>query len=110
MTRPSLVTRLRSMGVFTAGEIVFTPLTLSVVGQLSPREYRGRYMGFFGLSQSLSMSLAPLAGGILLDAFPQGPWFVWGIIGTVAFVATAGLLWWGRNPRLNTPDNENAQP
>jgi len=99
-----------AMVVITAGEIVFTPLTLSVVGQLSPRDYRGRYMGFFGLSQSLSMSLAPLAGGILLDAFPQDPWFVWGTIGMVAFVATAGLLWWGRSPRLNASDNENAQP
>jgi MFS family permease len=31
--------------IITAGEIVFTPLTLTVVGQLSPRDYRGRYMG-----------------------------------------------------------------
>jgi MFS family permease len=99
-----------AMVIITTGEIVFTPLTLSVVGQLSPRAYRGRYMGFFGLSQSLSMSLAPLAGGILLDAFPQDPWFIWGTIGTVAFVATAGLLWWGRSPRLNTSSKENAQP
>ncbi|MFX1266309.1 MAG: MFS transporter [Promethearchaeota archaeon] len=99
-----------AMGVITAGEIIFTPLTLSVVGQLSPRDYRGRYMGFFGLSQSISMSLAPLAGGVLLDTFPQSPWFVWGAISTIAFIATAGLLWWGRNPRLSPINNENAQP
>jgi len=101
---------LAAMVVITAGEIVFTPLTLSVVGGLSPRDYRGRYMGFFGLSQSMSMSLAPLVGGVLLDTFPQGPWFVWGTISTVAFAATAGLLWWGRSPRLSTLNNENTQP
>jgi MFS family permease len=101
---------LAAMVVITAGEIIFTPLTLSVVGQLAPRDYRGRYMGFFGLSQSLSMSLAPLAGGVLLDVFPQDPWFIWGIIGTVAFIATAGLLWWGRSQRLSSSSNENAQP
>jgi MFS family permease len=99
-----------AMVVITAGEIVFTPLTLSVVGHLSPPDYRGRYMGFFGLSQSMSMSLAPLVGGVLLDAFPQGPWFVWGTISMLAFVATAGLLWWGRSPRLITSSNENEQP
>jgi MFS family permease len=99
-----------AMVVITAGEIVFTPLTFSMVGTLSPRDYRGRYMGFFGLSQSLSMSLAPLTGGVLLDAFPQDPWFVWGTIGAVSFLATAGLLWWGRSPRLRPLDNENAQP
>ena len=99
-----------AMVVITAGEIVFTPLTLSVVGQLSPRDYRGRYMGFFGLSQSMSMSLAPLAGGVLLDTFPHSPWFIWGTISVVAFIATVGLLWWGRSPRLSPLNNEDAQP
>jgi len=99
-----------AMVVITAGEIIFTPLTLSVVGQLSPPDYRGRYMGFFGLSQSMSMSLAPLVGGVMLDAFPQGHWSVWGTIATIAFAATLGLLWWGKNPRISTSNNENAQP
>jgi MFS family permease len=101
---------LAAMVIITAGEIVFTPLTLSVVGQLSPQNYRGRYMGFFGLSQSMSISLAPLAGGVLLDTFPQDPWLVWGTISTVACAATAGLLWWGRSPRLSTLYAEDAQP
>ncbi|UCB42925.1 MAG: MFS transporter [Dehalococcoidales bacterium] len=98
-----------AMVIITAGEIVFTPLTLSVVARLSPPDYRGRYMGFFGLSQSMSMSLAPLVGGVLLDTFPQDPWFVWGTIATVALIATLGILWWGNNPRLSTSSNENAQ-
>lgn len=99
-----------AMVVITAGEIVFTPLTLSVVGRLSLPDYRGRYMGFFGLSQSMSMSLAPLIGGALLDVFPQSPLPVWGTIGTIAFTAALGLLWWGKNPRISTSNNENVQP
>jgi len=99
-----------AMVVITAGEIVFTPLTLSVVGRLSPSDYRGRYMGFFGLSQSMSMSLSPLVGGVLLDTFPQEPWFTWGTISAIALTAAVGLLWWGKNPRINTSINENVQP
>jgi MFS family permease len=82
--------------IITAGEIVFSPTTLSVVGELSPQEQRGRYMGFFGLSEVLSMAIGPLAGGILLDVFPTDPRFVWGTVATLAFVAAAGFIFWSR--------------
>ncbi len=84
-----------AMVVVTAGEIIVTPLALSVVAEFSPEDKRGRYMGFFGLSTSLSASSGPLLGGILLDAFPANPLFIWGIIASVAFVAAAGFQWWG---------------
>ncbi|HEY90681.1 MAG TPA: MFS transporter [Dehalococcoidia bacterium] len=89
-----------SIAIVTAGEIVFTPLTASTVGQLAPPDQRGRYMGFFGLSQSLSMSLAPLVGGVLLDVFPLQPWFIWGTICTIALVAAAGFIRWGNTRRI----------
>jgi len=43
-----------AMATVTAGEIIHTPITLSVVGELSPPGQRGRYMGFFGLSETLA--------------------------------------------------------
>lgn len=92
------------IAIVTAGEIAFSPLAFSTVGQLAHREHRGRYMGFFGLSQSLSMSLGPLVGGVLLDGFPEDPWFIWGTIGAVALVAAAGFHWWGTARRAGPAD------
>jgi MFS family permease len=86
----------------TAGEVVFTPLTLSVVADIAPEEKRGRYMGFFGLSQTLGVSFGPLLGGVLLDAFPTDPRFIWGLIALVAFIAAAGFQWWGIARRKET--------
>jgi len=91
---------LASVAIVTAGEITFTPLALSTVGQLAPSDRRGRYMGLFGLSQSLSMSLSPLLGGVLLDAFPRKPWFIWSTISAVAFIAAAGFRLWGTRARV----------
>jgi len=88
-----------AMVVVTAGEIITTPLALSVVAELSPADKRGRYMGFFGLSMSLGTALAPLLGGVLLDAFPTEPWFIWGIIASGAFAAAVGFQWWGITQR-----------
>ncbi|MDD4859514.1 MAG: MFS transporter, partial [Dehalococcoidales bacterium] len=87
---------LAAMVVITAGEILFSPTTLAIVGELSPREKRGQYMGFFGLSQTLGVSLGPLAGGILLDVFPADPRFVWAPMGITAFAAAIGFHYWYR--------------
>jgi len=96
-----------SIAIVTAGEITFTPLTFSTVGQLAPWDRRGRYMGFFGLSQSLSMSLGPLVGGVLLDAFTDDARFIWGTISAVALVAAAGFQWWGT---ARWPESPGASP
>lgn len=93
----------------TAAEIVFTPLTLATVGRLSPWDKRGRYLGFFGLSQSLSMSLAPLAGGVLLDRFTDTPIMVWAPIGAIGLLAAAGFHAWGRRQAPASPgDTDDA--
>ncbi len=92
---------LAAIAVITAGEIVFSPITLSVVAELSPEDWRGRYMGFFGLSQTLGISVGPLVGGVLLDVFPTDPRFIWGIISFVAFAAAVGFYWWGITRRAS---------
>lgn len=89
-----------SIVIITAGEIIFSPATLSIVGELSPRDQRGRYMGFFGLNETLSMAIGPFIGGILLDSFPANPVYVWGIVASLAFVAVGGFILWSRSSRL----------
>ncbi len=87
---------LAAMVIITAGEIIFSPTALAVVGELAPPEQRGRYMGFFGLSEILGIAVGPLLGGILLDAFPTDPQFIWGTIAFVAFAAAVGFHRWGK--------------
>jgi MFS family permease len=87
------------MAIVTAGEIIHSPVTLSVVGELSPQDQRGRYMGFFGLSETMGIALGPLLGGVLLDAFPLNLELVWGPIASMALIAALGYYWWSRRFR-----------
>lgn len=89
-----------AMVIITVGEIIHAPTSLAVVGKLAPSKYRGRYMGFFGLSQILGIALGPLLGGILLDAFPANPLFIWGIIAFLGFTAAVGYHRWGMRHKM----------
>lgn len=91
---------LAAMAVITGGEIIHAPVSLSVIGELSPEDQRGRYMGLFGLSQTIGMAVGPLLGGILLDAFPSDLKLVWAPIALIALIAAVGYRWWGRRFRL----------
>lgn len=91
---------LAAMAIITAGEIIHSPITLSVIGELSPQDQRGRYMGFFGLSETIGIAMGPLVGGLLLDAFPSDLKLVWGPIASIALIAAAGYYWWARRFRL----------
>ncbi len=83
-----------AMAVITLGEIIHAPASLAVVGELAPQQYRGRYMGIFGLTQILGISISPLLGGIILDAFPFQPFMIWGSIAALGIVAAFGYYLW----------------
>jgi MFS family permease len=85
-----------AMAVITGGEIIHAPVSLSVIGELSPEDKRGRYMGLFGLSQTIGIAVGPLIGGVLIDAFPFNYVLIWAPIALVAFIAAIGYYWWGR--------------
>jgi len=85
-----------AMAVITGGEIIHAPVSLSVIGELSPEDKRGRYMGLFGLSQTIGIAVGPLIGGVLIDAFPFNFELIWAPIALVAFIAAIGYYWWGR--------------
>jgi len=88
-----------AIAITTVGEIIFSPTALSVVGELSPRDRRGRYMGFFGLSEMLGISGGPLVGGILLDAFPTDARPIWGTISFLSFASAVAYYLWGKRYR-----------
>lgn len=85
-----------SIVIITAGEVTFSPITSAVVAESAPPDKRGRYMGFFALSQTLGFSLSPLFGGVLLDIFPTEPRLLWGIIAAGGVVAAVGFYAWGK--------------
>ena len=91
---------LGAMAIITAGEIIHSPVTLSVIGELSPQDQRGRYMGFYGLSETIGIAMGPLLGGILLDAFPSDMRLVWAPIALIALIAAVGYYWWARRFRV----------
>jgi MFS family permease len=91
---------LAAMAVITGGEIIHAPVSLSVIGELSPEDKRGRYMGLFGLSQTIGIAVGPLIGGVLIDTFPFNHELIWAPIALVAFIAAIGYYWWGRRFRV----------
>lgn len=84
------------IATITAGELVAFPLSQAIVGDLSPAALRGRYMGVFGLSFSLSiMAGAPLGGLALVHL--GGGW-TWALCFGVG--ALAALLYFSMRRRL----------
>ncbi len=74
--------------VWTLGEIVHAPASMSVVADLAPARARGRYQGMFSLSWSAASFVGPLAGGFALDHW--GGSAAWGACAVVGTVAAAG--------------------
>ncbi|MFC2038650.1 MDR family MFS transporter [Chloroflexota bacterium] len=91
-----------AMVIVTMGEIIFSPVATATVGEWAPYDKRGRYMGFFGWSETIGMSMAPLVGGILLDRFIDTPNLVWTPIAAFGFVAAIGFFWLGRRNRTDS--------
>jgi len=97
----SFALAISAMVILTVGEIIFSPVALSVVGNLSPEKHRGRYMGFYELSHTLGFTAGPLLGGLLLDSFLTNSWPIWGIIAFIALLAGMGFHRMGMKHGLN---------
>ena len=54
--------------LFTFGEILFAPASMSFVADLSPAPLRGRYQGVFAIAFTTAFAAAPALGGYLMTA------------------------------------------
>lgn len=80
-----------AMVIITIAEMIVTPAGHSYASILADQAHRGRYLGFFNLSQSFGWAFGPLLGGILLDAIPGRSIMIWIIISSLALISALGF-------------------
>ncbi|MBA4148926.1 MAG: MFS transporter [Verrucomicrobia bacterium] len=77
--------------VFTIGEMISFPVLSAYVADLAPPEFRGRYMGAFGLSWAVALIGGPAAGLLLFGKHPIFLWTACGFMGVIAAVIVLSL-------------------
>ncbi|MDX2706505.1 MFS transporter [Streptomyces sp. PA03-6a] len=77
-----------TVAVWTIGEILHAPASMSLVADLAPAHARGRYQGMYSLAWPAASFAGPLLGGVALDRWGGG--VVWGACAVVGTVAGAG--------------------
>ncbi len=74
--------------VVSIGEVIVSPGLTALAANMAPDKFRGRYLGFQGLTQSAGFALGPLLGGAALrylsPHWVAGPWIMVGAAGAVA--------------------------
>ena len=74
-----------AMAIITVGEMFVAPTAQAVAAQLSPEDKRGRYMGVFGFSWTISTAIGPFLAGLIMDhADPRLVWYAVGLAGLMA--------------------------
>lgn len=61
-----------SIAIWTAGEMIMSPVAPAVVASLSPTELRGLYQGTYQLSWGLAVCAGPLIGSEIFGSFSPG--------------------------------------
>lgn len=78
--------------VWTVGELLSLPFIEGFVAERADERTRGRYMGLFTLSYSVSFVIAPLVGTWIYESLaPDAVWYACGLAGVVLWVGLASL-------------------
>jgi MFS family permease len=75
--------------IFTVGEMTFAPVAGAYVSSLAPPRLRGRYMGAWGFSNSLSLMFAPSVGMMVFARSPVALWLGCGVLSVLAAMTIA---------------------
>jgi MFS family permease len=76
------------IAVFTLGEMIAMPVSSAYIADLCPPDMRGRYMGAFGLTWALALTVGP---GIGLRLFGLAPGWLW-MGGAISGLAAALII------------------
>ena len=77
------------MTVVTFGEMLTIPVSVAYVADLAPAHMRGRYMGAFGLTWALGLTVGPSLG---MTLFHYGAAALWLSCGALGLLAAAIIL------------------
>ncbi|MFE2939869.1 MDR family MFS transporter [Streptomyces sp. NPDC059255] len=78
--------------VWTIGEIMHNPTSMSMAAALSPAHARGRYQGIYALALSGGTFAGPLLGGVVIDRFGSDTlWAGCAVIGMAAALGYGAL-------------------
>jgi MFS family permease len=69
-----------SIVIWTFGEMIFFPAAASYAAELSPKEKRGEYMGYFHLVFSFSLMVAPFLGTTIFEIYGSFTLWMWTFI------------------------------
>ncbi|MGD8779649.1 MAG: MFS transporter [Ignavibacteria bacterium] len=75
---------------WTIGEMLVLPLLISYIASLSNEKNRGKYMGMFSFTFSLTIVLGPVFGMWLYQNLGANP--LWFIVGITGFIVSLGFL------------------
>ncbi|MGE0399856.1 MAG: MFS transporter [Kofleriaceae bacterium] len=81
-----------AMLVITMGEVVLSPAHQTATAEIADPAQRGRTYGVIGFAQMLGVALAPLTGGVLLDAIGDHHGAMWLTIATLGLAQTLYLF------------------
>ncbi|MFG2194672.1 MDR family MFS transporter [Streptomyces sp. NPDC048639] len=104
----SLAAYVLAVCVWTLGEVIASPTQMGLVVRLSPTHGRGRYQGMFTLSWSVAALTAPVAGGLVIDAY--GAEWLWAGVAGVGTVTALGFWLVMRDLPNEDGDTTDATP
>ncbi|MFI0900809.1 MDR family MFS transporter [Streptomyces sp. NPDC020983] len=82
-----------TVAIWTVGEIIHAPASMSAVAELAPQHARGRYQGVSTLAWAAAAFAGPLVGGLTLEYLGRATvWLGCAVVGTVASVGYYVLL------------------
>ena len=74
-----------AMAIITIGEMLWAPISQSIVARLAPEDMRGRYMAFYGFSWAIPFAIGPLLAGLVIDNYdPNWVWYAGGLFGLIS--------------------------
>ncbi|MCI0748570.1 MAG: MFS transporter [Verrucomicrobia subdivision 3 bacterium] len=74
--------------VITFGEMLAMPVSIAYSANLAPAAMRGRYMGVYGSSWSISVLVGPMLG---MTLFSYQPALLWAVCGALGLLAAAAI-------------------
>jgi MFS family permease len=73
-----------NFALWTAGEMLFSPVTSTVAMMMSASRTHGTYQGALSIARSAGQVIGPSAGVLAFSAAPSLPWLCCGVLGIAA--------------------------